>query len=113
MFGLSYELLEEIKGICANLDTINKLGIYGSRARGDYGNLSDIDLVIYGYTDELDYFTDYLNSIHKISIVMYDELNGKIISEIDRDVKIIYDKSTHYEEYKNFELPVRDYEAWI
>ncbi len=112
MFGLKDALLEEIRGICANIDTINKLGIYGSRARGDYINVSDIDLVIYGHTYDIDYFTEYLNCIHIVSVVLYDELVGKIVSEIDRDVKIIYDKSIHYDEYKNYELPVRDYEAW-
>lgn len=113
MFGLKFELLEEMKGVCARLETIDKLGIYGSRARGDYTEVSDIDLVIYGRTNEIDYFTDYLNSVHIVSAVLYDELNGKIISEIDRDVKIIYDKKRDYNNYQNYELPIRDYEAWI
>ncbi len=112
MYGLKSELLEEIKGISANLSTVDKVGIYGSRARGDYTKVSDIDLVIYGHTKELDYFTDYLNSIHIVSVVIYDELVGQIVTEIDRDVKIIYDKQIHYEKYKNYKLPIRDYEAW-
>ncbi len=112
MFGLRDELIEDIKGIGANLTTINKIGIYGSRSRGDYTDTSDIDLVVYGHTNEVDYLTDYLNSINIVSVVIYGELCGKIVSEIDRDVKIIYDKKTHYEQYKSYKLPIRDYEAW-
>ncbi|MCL2688695.1 MAG: nucleotidyltransferase domain-containing protein [Chitinispirillia bacterium] len=48
MFGLPDKTINLINEIFAKYPGIEKVVIYGSRARGDYKNGSDIDLTIYG-----------------------------------------------------------------
>jgi len=48
MFGLSEKTINLINGIFSGYPKIEKVIIYGSRARGDYKNGSDIDLTIVG-----------------------------------------------------------------
>jgi predicted nucleotidyltransferase len=48
MFGLPDKTIEMINEIFAHYSKIEKVIIYGSRARGDYRNGSDIDLTIHG-----------------------------------------------------------------
>jgi len=48
MFGLSGETISLINEIFSGYPEIEKAIIYGSRARGDYKNGSDIDLTIIG-----------------------------------------------------------------
>ena len=48
MFGLSDKTINAINKIFSRYPQIDKVVIYGSRARGDYKNGSDIDLTIYG-----------------------------------------------------------------
>jgi len=48
MFGLSDKTINMINEIFSRYPGIEKVVIYGSRARGDYRNGSDIDLTIHG-----------------------------------------------------------------
>ncbi|MCL2182153.1 MAG: nucleotidyltransferase domain-containing protein [Chitinispirillia bacterium] len=48
MFGLPDKTIAAVNGIFSRYPGIEKVVIYGSRARGDYENGSDIDLAIYG-----------------------------------------------------------------
>ncbi|MDR0311471.1 MAG: nucleotidyltransferase domain-containing protein [Acidobacteriota bacterium] len=48
MFGLPDKTISLINEIFAKYPAIEKVVIYGSRARGDYKNGSDIDLTIFG-----------------------------------------------------------------
>ena len=48
MFGLPDKTINMINEIFAKYSEIEKVLIYGSRARGDYRNGSDIDLTIVG-----------------------------------------------------------------
>ncbi|MDR3012287.1 MAG: nucleotidyltransferase domain-containing protein [Chitinispirillales bacterium] len=48
MFGLPDKTIDMINGVFSQYSGIEKVIIYGSRARGDYRNGSDIDLTIYG-----------------------------------------------------------------
>ena len=48
MFGLSDSTISLINEIFSKCSGIEKVLIYGSRARGDYRNGSDIDLTIIG-----------------------------------------------------------------
>ncbi len=46
--GLSVETLEKIRDVFANYPQVEEAVLYGSRARGDYKNGSDIDLTLRG-----------------------------------------------------------------
>jgi len=48
VFGLSEKTTDSINEIFSGYPTIEKVLLYGSRARGDYRNGSDIDLTIVG-----------------------------------------------------------------
>lgn len=45
--GLSEELIKEISTIASKWG-VQKVILFGSRSRGDYGRASDIDLAVYG-----------------------------------------------------------------
>jgi len=47
-FGFSDEILHSIQSILERNECIDKAKIYGSRAKGNYHDRSDIDLAIYG-----------------------------------------------------------------
>ncbi len=47
-FGLSATTLEVISGVMAQHPQVERAVIYGSRAKGNYKNGSDIDLTLFG-----------------------------------------------------------------
>lgn len=55
-FGIRNEVLEEIIKVISKYKEVKSAKIYGSRARGDYKDNSDIDIAIIG--------EDITNSLH-------------------------------------------------
>ena len=47
-YGLSAQTLQKIRDVFANYPQVEEAVLYGSRARGDYKNGSDIDLTLRG-----------------------------------------------------------------
>jgi len=47
-FGLDYNVIENIISILKKYQEIESAKIFGSRARGDYRNSSDIDIALFG-----------------------------------------------------------------
>lgn len=47
-FGLPPAAVEKIRGVFARYSQVEKAVLYGSRAKGNYKNGSDIDLTLYG-----------------------------------------------------------------
>ena len=47
-YGLSAQTLQKICDVFANYPQVEEAVLYGSRARGDYKNGSDIDLTLRG-----------------------------------------------------------------
>lgn len=50
-FGLKETTIQKICGVFAKYPQVEKAVIYGSRAKGNYKNGSDIDLTLYGGKD--------------------------------------------------------------
>lgn len=48
MFGLSDYIIDLLRGVLRAHPEVERAVIYGSRARGDYSNGSDIDLTLVG-----------------------------------------------------------------
>ena len=48
MFGLSDDIIHLLRGVLRAHPEVERAVIYGSRARGDYSNGSDIDLTLVG-----------------------------------------------------------------
>jgi len=68
IFGLPFAAVEKIRSIFATHPEVEKSVLYGSRAKGNYKNGSDIDLTIYG---------DKLN--HSIFLKILDELDELLL----------------------------------
>ena len=47
-FGLKESILENISNILKKYKEVESAKIFGSRARGDYKNTSDIDIALFG-----------------------------------------------------------------
>lgn len=92
--GLSADLLTEITDI-AKKYSVERLIIFGSRARGDYHRTSDIDLaVIGGSCIEFALDTDETTStLLKFDIVCLDKpVQQELINSINTEGLILYEK---------------------
>ena len=80
-FGLPQEALSDIRQVLASTPGVEKVLIYGSRAKGTSRAGSDIDLVLFGnITDAalahlLDSL-DQLNTPYLFDIIRYDEIDS-------------------------------------
>lgn len=73
-FGLKDNTLNKLYSVFAKFANIDKVVIYGSRAKGTHREGSDIDITLFG--DNLDY-----NLINKLSVEIY-ELNTPYLFDI-------------------------------
>lgn len=90
-FGLTKEEIEQIKKVFSTYPQIEKVLIYGSRAKGNYKPSSDIDLTLIGKNIDLSLLTeieldlDDLLLPYKIDISIYDKItNPDFIDHINR-----------------------------
>lgn len=89
-YGLSKEVYEKIKKVIDN-NREHKIVLFGSRARGDFKETSDIDLAVlsditrdeqYKIMNEI----DLLDIIYKVDIVFVDSnTKAELIESIKRD----------------------------
>lgn len=86
MYGISAKSFQLILNSIACVDEIEKAGIYGSRALGNFKNGSDVDLVIFGE-----------KVTNKILLKLKVKLEQKLPIPYSFDL-------THYETIKNIEL---------
>lgn len=99
MYGLSEQSYKELIEILASIPEIEEARIFGSRARGDYWNTSDIDLSLKGnrlnrhilpilndrlYESNIPYFCD--------THIYADIKNPQFRANVDRDGKVIYQR---------------------
>lgn len=99
-FGLREDIIERINSVFEKHPQVNEVVLYGSRAKGNFKNGSDIDLTIKG--EQLD--LDVLNKITwqlddlllpwKIDISIYQKIsNSELIEHINRVGKLFYIKT--------------------
>jgi hypothetical protein len=97
--GISKRFMNELKRYCSTNPSINKVVLFGSRARGDYERTSDIDLAL--STNHLTHSQQNLieEDIHemptplKIDIVFMDRLSKQtFISNIMKDGVVVYEQ---------------------
>ena len=86
---------EQIKEIAERYD-VQKIVLFGSRARGTNGPKSDIDLAVYG-CEEFEQFSDFLQenlwSLLKLDMIdMRKQVSEELKREIDRDGVMLYEK---------------------
>lgn len=94
-YGLKEETHKKIKEI-VNKYNKYEFKIFGSRARGDYKENSDIDIAIAGTLEEKEKFNiknefDLLNIPYTIDLIFIQDINKKeLLNSIERD-GIIYE----------------------
>jgi len=99
MYGLKDEHINKMLSVFVNYSEIDKVILYGSRAKGDFRNGSDIDLSLVG--DELN--SDILSRLesdfddlllpYKIDISIFNKIdNLDLISRINRIGVVLYKK---------------------
>ena len=93
-YGLRKEVLDSIRSIAA-ADDVGCLKLFGSRARGDYRERSDIDLAVYGGKVEkfwLDVEEDVPTLLKFDVIDMNKPISRELIDSIEKEGIIIYEK---------------------
>jgi len=99
MFGLTENTIKSIHSVFEKHDAVKTVLIFGSRAKGNYENGSDIDLAVENdiSAEELQKVQNELENLdllYGIDIVSYKELeNTPVGQHIDRVKKIFYEKT--------------------
>jgi uncharacterized protein len=95
-FGLDVTTVSRIHSILRNYEEIEKAVIYGSRAKGNYREGSDIDLALFGkvstktVADVLDEFEESFLP-YTFDIAAYNSIkNDNLREHIDRVGKVFY-----------------------
>jgi len=100
MYGLSAETIAEIRAAFAQCPEIEKVMLYGSRAKGNYRNGSDIDITLIGEGLRLDNSVYLLMDIFEESLLPYsfdisifkDIENESLVEHIERVGKVLYER---------------------
>lgn len=89
-FGLEKKEIRTIQNILAYYPTVLKVMVFGSRAKGNYRNKSDLDLVIVGSgQDKVSSISGDIGEsdfLYSVDVIGYDSTNDNILlkSEIDK-----------------------------
>ncbi|MHB8791536.1 MAG: nucleotidyltransferase domain-containing protein [Desulfobulbaceae bacterium] len=98
-FGLSDADMAQIRGVFARFSAIDKAVLYGSRAKGNYKQGSDIDLTLYGKdltTAQLGDIAEALDDLllpYQIDLSIFAHLNHPDLRDhIERVGQVFYEK---------------------
>ena len=99
-FGLKETTIEKIGAVFATFPQVDKAVLYGSRAKGNYKNGSDIDLCLYGGQDltltilsKINQELDSLLLPYTIDLSIFEQLtNPDFIGHIRRVGVVFYER---------------------
>ena len=95
-YGLKENIVEQIKSVFEKFPQVEKAVIYGSRAKGNFKNGSDIDLVLYGNKLTLQIINKISNEIddlllpYKFDISIYHQISNKDLLEHIGRVGVVF-----------------------
>lgn len=99
-FGLSEEILQQIKSVFKKYGEIQKASIFGSRVTNEYRKNSDIDIVIYSPNLDLSTYLlilselNEINTLLNIDLIHYERIkNTKLKEDIQKKSVEIYSKA--------------------
>lgn len=99
MYGLSNIVATEIQNVFRKHLNIEEVLVFGSRAKGNYSEGSDIDLAVKGGDISFDQLMDIsiqiedLGLLYKVDLVDYNKVqNTPLGDHIDRMGKVFYKK---------------------
>jgi uncharacterized protein len=98
-FGLKEGTIEKINSVFAQFPEVEKVILYGSRAKGNYRNGSDIDLTLIGeglnldVLNKIDMKIDDLLLPYSFDNSIYRQINNPdLVEHIERVGKVFYKK---------------------
>ena len=93
--NLTDRIIEDLRKLALEYG-IAKIVLFGSRARGDNGDKSDVDIAVYGCSDFVNFKLDVEEKVWTLltfDIVNMDEsISGELAGEIRRDGVVNYEK---------------------
>ena len=100
-FGLPQSVIQRINAVLSRYPQVDKAILYGSRAKGNHKNGSDIDLTLYGGTDlSLNVIYRILDDLdelllpYTIELSIFKDISDRdVIEHIQRVGVMFYDKS--------------------
>lgn len=100
-FGLKEETIAKINSVFAQYPRIEKIVLYGSRAKGNFKNGSDIDLTVSGKELDLSLINKISSELddlllpYTIDVSLYDQIsNPDLIEHIKRVGTVFYEKDS-------------------
>lgn len=100
MYGLKDKVIQEIGGVFSKYPQIEKAILYGSRAKGNYRNGSDIDLTLQGegltltMLFRIETELDDLMLPYKIDLSNFHQIgNPDLVAHIERVGLVFYQKA--------------------
>lgn len=95
-YGLNEEVISKINSVFASYPQIKKVILYGSKAKGNYKNGSDIDLAL--VADEIDFSLlhkiesqlDDLFIPYKIDLSIYNDIKSEELIEHIKRMGIVF-----------------------
>jgi predicted nucleotidyltransferase len=101
-YGLKEDVISLINEVFAKYPQIERAVIYGSRAKGNFKNGSDIDLTLEGYELNLSVINSLLNEVddlllpYTFDVSIFKQIsNADLIEHIERVGKIFYEKQIY------------------
>lgn len=95
MYGLKEEIFNDIINVFKKYDSLEKVYLFGSRARGDYKEISDIDIAL-DSEDDITFKVlrdlEELRCIHTFDVVNINNIGDKLKENIEKDKICIYEK---------------------
>jgi uncharacterized protein len=98
MYGLSDIVIQDICSVFKKYPNINEVVIFGSRAKGNYSERSDIDLAVKGHDISYEQLMNIniqiedLGLLYGVDVINYYEKSNTPIGEhIDRVGKVFYE----------------------
>lgn len=101
-FGLKKEIIHSIQNVFRTFQEIDKVMLYGSRAKGNYKNGSDVDLTFFctphphnalHFINAISLALDELDLAYSFDIFLYKNIKNDDLKEhIQRVGKIFYDR---------------------
>jgi predicted nucleotidyltransferase len=99
-FGLSDKTIGQIQEVLSNFPEVDKAELYGSRAKGNFKQGSDIDLTLYGSglslktLHKIESDLDELLMPYKIDLSLFEQIaDPEVIDHIRRVGVVFYEKS--------------------
>ena len=96
-YGLDRNVIHSLAGIFKSTDTVDEVIIFGSRAKGNFGDGSDIDLAIKGKAIEFNTILNLMRKVedlgllYKIDLQNYQKISDKnVLDHIQRVGKIFW-----------------------